>query len=72
MIEDGNHFFPTPVLDDILEKPSGMWVGLFDNCFFELGLKLSVLHQLDRIVTMASVMSWGRFYAVPGRLPPSG
>ena len=72
MIEDGHHFFPLRVLDDILVKPSGMWVGLFDNCFFELGLKLSVLHELHRIMTMASVMSWGRFYALPGRLPPSG
>ena len=57
MIAEGEHFFPLQVLEDILEKPSGMWVGLFDTCLFELGLKLSILHEVRRIVTMASVMS---------------
>ena len=66
MIVDGQYYFPQRVLDDILQEPSGMWIGLFDTCLFELGLKLPILHELHRIVTMASVMSWGRFYALPG------
>ena len=62
---DDNRGIPRSVVDKILEKPCGMWVGLFDPCLFELGLKLSSMHELYRIVTMASVMSWGRFYTVP-------
>ena len=65
LVPDGNRGIPRSVVDETLEKPCGMWVGLFDPCLFELGLKLSSLHELHRIVTMASVMSWGRFYTVP-------
>ena len=46
-----------------------MWIGLFDTCLFELGLKLPILLELHRIVTMASVMSWGRFNALAGGSP---
>ena len=72
MIAEGQHFFPLQVLDDILKKPSGNWVGLFDTSLFELDLKLSILHEVHRIITMASVMSWGRFYALPGGSPLPG
>ena len=65
-VADGQCVIPLCVVDDILVKPCGMWVGLFDPCLFELGLKLCTLHELHRIVTMASVLSWGRFYTLPG------
>ena len=53
------------IIDGILEQPCKMWVGLFDDRLFDLGLKLQGAHELHRIVTMASVLSWGRFYALP-------
>ena len=56
----------------ILNKHSGMWVGLFDTSLFELGLKLSILHEVHRIVTMGSMMSWSRFYDLPGGSPSPG
>ena len=61
----GHCDFPHSVVDEILKKPCGMWVGLFEQGLFGLGLKLWNLHELHRIVTMASVFSWGRFYALP-------
>ena len=64
-LEDGHFDFSLSVIDNILLKPCGMWFGLFDNCLFDLNLKLGSLHELHRIVTMASVLSWGRFYPVP-------
>ena len=60
----GNFEIPQRVVDGILEKPCGMWVGLFDQRLFELGLKLRSLHELYRLTTMASVLSWGRFYSL--------
>ena len=64
-LNDGHDDNPLTVIDKILESPCGMWFGLFDPCLFELGLKLKSLHELHRIVTMASVLSWGRFYSLP-------
>ena len=61
----GSFEIPQRVVDGILEKPCGMWVGLFDQRLFELGLKLRSLHELYRLTTMASVLSWGRFYSLP-------
>ena len=65
LVADGNGGIPRCVIDEVLEKPCGMWVGLFEPCLFEFGLKLSSLHELHRIVTIANVMSWGRFYTLP-------
>ena len=61
----GNHDIPTTIINNILVGPSLMWVGLFDIRFFDFGLKLSSLHELHRIFTISSVLSWGRFYHVP-------
>ena len=61
----GNHDIPITIINKIITKPSGMWVGLFDTCFFDLGLRLKSAHELHRIVTISSVLSWGRFYPVP-------
>ena len=61
----GNHDIPNTIINKIITKPSGMWVGLFDTCFFDLGLRLKSAHELHRIVTISSVLSWGRFYPVP-------
>ena len=63
--EGGHCDIPQSVIDGILEKPCAMWVGLFDRCLFGIGLKLWSLHELHRIVTIASVLSWGRFYTLP-------
>ena len=64
-VSGGHCDLPHSVVDEILKKPCGMWVGLFDQCLFGLGLRLRNLHELHRIVTMASVLSWGRFYTLP-------
>ena len=56
---------PLQVLENILAKPSPMWFGLMDDTIFALGLKIGVLHELYRILVMASVVSWSRFYSVP-------
>ena len=64
-VMSGNEDIPHGIIDGILENPCGMWVGLFDNCFFDLGLNLRSAHELHRIVTIASILSWGRFYSVP-------
>ena len=58
---------PLNVLENFLAKPSPMWVGLTDDKIFAFGLKVSVLHELHRILVMASVLSWGRFYSIPNR-----
>ena len=65
LVAEGNCGISWNVVDEILKKPGGMWIGLFDPALFELDLKLSSLHKLHRIVTIASVLSWGRFYKVP-------
>ena len=64
-VNDGHSDIPLNVIEEILERPSGMWFGLFDPSLFDLGLKLRSLHELHRIVTMASVLSWGRYYPLP-------
>ena len=53
------------VLEAVLEKPSPMWVGLVDQKLFLSGLKLRAIHELHRILTMASICSWSRFYTLP-------
>ena len=64
-VGEGHKDIPKHVIDRILEKPCGMWVGLLDPCLFDVGLKLKSIHEIHRIVTLASVLSWGRFYSVP-------
>ena len=56
------------VLEVVLEKPSPMWVGLVDQKLFSSGLKLRAIHELHRILTMASISSWSRLYALPSPL----
>ena len=46
-------------------SPCQMWVGLFDSSLYDLGLKLSSAHELLRIFTISSILSWGSFYPVP-------
>ena len=65
LVAEGNCGISRNVVDEILKKPGCIWTGFFDPGLFELDLKLSSLHKLHRIVTIASVMSWGRFYTVP-------
>ena len=55
---------PKGILNGILCTPCPMWVGLFAG-IFENKLKLLVIHELHRILTIASILSWGRFYALP-------
>ena len=62
---DGAHEIPMKIIDGILERPCGMWVGLLDPKVFDLGLKLRSIHEIHRIFTISSVMCWGRFYSVP-------
>ena len=64
-VKSGEEDIPHSTIDGILERPCGMWVGLFDNSFFDLGFKLRSAHELHRIVTIASILSWGRFYSIP-------
>ena len=44
-----------------------MACGPIEAKLFDLGLGLEVIHEFHRICTIASVFSWGRFYAVPHR-----
>ena len=64
-VNEGNLDIPISCINSILMRPCGMWVGLFDNYFFDLGLGLKSAHQLHRIVTISSILSWGRFYPIP-------
>ena len=56
---------PLNVLESILAEPSQMWFGFMDDKIFALGLKIGVLHELHRILVIASVISWSRFYSIP-------
>ena len=53
------------MLDAVLVEPCPLWVGLMDRSLFKPGVKLGVLHELHRIMTMASIYSWGRYYKLP-------
>ena len=53
------------VLDDLLKIPSTIWIGLIDARLFDSGLKIKQVHELHRILTTASILSWGRFYNCP-------
>ena len=53
------------ILNLIISKPSTWWIGLIDTKVFDLCPKIAQVHELHRIVTTASVLSWGRFYACP-------
>ena len=57
--------FPLSLLVGILAVPCPLWVGLLDKSLFNTGIKLNVIHELHRIVTMASIFSWGRYYNLP-------
>jgi len=61
----GASLLPVSFLDTMLIKPCPMWVGLMDPQLFLPGIKLRYIHELHRIVTMAGVFSWGRFYELP-------
>ena len=61
----GPSLHPVSLLDTVLMKPCPMWVGLLDPELFLPGIKLHSIHELHRIVTMAAVFSWGRFYVLP-------
>ena len=69
LYEDGKgisiYEVPKGILNGILGTPFLIWVGLLDSEIFEYKLKLSIIHELHRILTMASILSWGRFYALP-------
>ena len=64
-VKAGNLDIPASIINGILLRPCQMWVGLFESSIFDLGLKLSSAHELLRIMTISSVLSWGRFYPVP-------
>jgi len=64
-VNDGNRDIPVSLINRILLSPCGMWVGLFDKCLFDGGLRLKSAHELHRIVTIPSILSWGRFYPIP-------
>ena len=53
------------LLESVLAKPSPFWVGLVDQSLFLNGLKLRAIHELHRILIMASISSWSRFYELP-------
>ena len=53
------------VLNDILRKPCKMWIGLINCNLFDLGMKVRHVHEFHRIFTIASILSWGRFYTCP-------
>ena len=53
------------VLNSILLKPCKMWIGLIDRKLFALELKIKHVHEFHRILTTASILSWGRFYTCP-------
>ena len=56
---------PTSMFVAVLAEPCPLWVGLMNDSLFMSGIKLGVLHELHRIMTMASIFSWGRFYKLP-------
>ena len=64
-VKAGHHDIPRDMVDTVLKRPCKMWVGLFDSNLFNAGLKLRSAHEFLRIVTVASVLSWGRFYPLP-------
>ena len=64
-VKDGNQDIPASIINGILLRPCLMWVGLFESSIFDRGLKLSSAHELLRMMTISSVLSWGRFYPVP-------
>ena len=64
-VRTGSLDIPKSIINSILVRPCLMWVGLFDSSYFDLGLKLSSAHELHRILTISSILSWGRFYPVP-------
>ena len=64
-VDAGHSDIPRGLVEGVLERPCSMWVGLFDPSLFDTGMKLRTTHELFQIVTMASVLSWGRFYPVP-------
>ena len=64
-MDNGFPSIPSSVIDKILVKPCKMWVGLIDTRLFDIGLKLTSVHELHRIVVTASIMSWARFYTYP-------
>ena len=64
-VKDGNQDIPASIINGILLRPCPMWVGLFESSIFDRGLKLSSAHELLRIMTISSVLSWGRFYPLP-------
>ena len=69
LFKEKDPFFDTilssSMLEALLIKPCPMWVGLLDQSLFKTGVKLCVIHELHRIVTMASIFSWGRYYHLP-------
>ena len=64
-VRAGNLDIPASMINRILLSPCQMWVGLFDSSLYDLGLKLSSAHELLRIFTISSILSWGSFYPVP-------
>ena len=62
--------FPFSMLEAVLVEPNLLWVGLMDRNLFKPGVKLHVLHELHRIVTMAGIFSWGRHFHLPESYVP--
>ena len=56
---------PKDLVNSVLCTPCPMWVGLMDVRIFEHKLKLLIIHELHRILAVASILSWGRFYGLP-------
>ena len=56
---------PKDLVSSVLCTPCSMWVGFMDGRIFEHKLKLYFIHELHRILTVASILSWGRFYGLP-------
>ena len=63
-------FLPLSMLEAVLVEPNLLWVGLMDRNLFKPGVKLHVLHELHRIVTMAGIFSWGRHFHLPESYVP--
>ena len=61
----GPSLLPASMLEIVLVAPCPMWVGLLQKDLFKPGVKLRIIHELHRIVTMAAIFTWGRFYALP-------
>ena len=64
-LKRGPSVLPVALLDAVLMAPCPMWVGLLERELFKPGVKLRTIHELHRIVTIAAVCSWGRFYSLP-------